>query len=100
MAVEEEVMKKKLIRYMAISRVYSLLTVYFDPYYDAILVTDRITRALADKEKLEKIRACLDSYAREEDQLWCIMKEAGVEDMWLKYKNIIGTRAGLRKANA
>jgi hypothetical protein len=100
MAMEEEVTKEKLVRNTTVARVYSLLAVYFDPYYDAIYVTDKITRALADKEKLEKFRACLDNYAREEDQLWCIMKEAGVEDMWLKYKNIIGSRAGIRKASS
>ena len=99
MVVEEETEKVKLVKYATVSRVYSLLVVYFDPYYDTIIVVDRIARALSDKQKLEKIRSCLDNYAREEDQLWCIMKEAGVEDMWLKYKNIIGSRAGIRKSD-
>jgi hypothetical protein len=94
MCTDEETEKGKLVKYATVSRVYSLLVVYFDPYYDTIIVVDRIARVLSDKQKIEKIRSCLDNYAREEDQLWCIMKEAGVEDMWLKYKNIIGSRFG------
>jgi hypothetical protein len=100
MGTEEKTDKGKIVKYSTVSRVYSLLVVYFDPYYDTIIVVDRIAGALADKQKIEKIRSCLDNYAREEDQLWCIFKEAGIDDMWIKYKNIIGSRAGIRKTGS
>jgi hypothetical protein len=100
MGTEEKTDKGKIVKYSTVSRVYSLLVVYFDPYYDTIIVVDRIAGALADKQKIEKIRSCLDKYYREEDQLCCIFKEAGIEDMWIKYKNIIGSRSGIRKAGS
>jgi hypothetical protein len=96
MGIEEDAVKERRFRDLTVSRVYSLIAVYFDPYYDIILVVDRIARALADNQKLDKIRSCLDNYAREEDQLWCVFKESDLEDMWLKYKNIIGSRAGIK----
>jgi hypothetical protein len=96
MGTEEKTEKEKLVKYSTVSRVYSLLVFYFDPYYDTIIVVDRIAGALSSNQKLGKMRACLDNYAREEDQLWCIFKEAGIEDMWLKYKNVIGSRAGIK----
>jgi regulator of sigma D len=92
-AKEENVKERRLIDLTAL-RVYSMIVAYFDPYYDTIIVVDRIAGALADNQKIEKIRSCLDNYYREEDQLCCIFKEAWVEDMWLKYKNIIGSRFG------
>jgi len=98
MARGEETVKERQSSGLVLARVYSLLIVYFDPYYDTVLVIDKISSALSDNQKRDRIRACLDNYAREEDQLWCILKEAGVEDMWMKYKNIIGTRAGIKSA--
>jgi hypothetical protein len=99
MSTENETEGKKQLSNIMIARVNSLVVVYFDPYYDSIIVLDRITSALADDQKRDKIRSCLDSYPSEEDQLWCIFKEAGVEDIWLKYKNVIGSRAGIKSAN-
>jgi len=98
MANGEETVKERQSRGLLLVRVYSLLIAYFDPYYDTMLAIDKISSALSDNHKRDRIRACLDNYAREEDQLWCIFKEAGVEDMWMKYKNIIGTRAGIKSA--
>ena len=98
MARGEETVKERQSSGLVLARVYSLLIVYFDPYYDTVLVIDKISSALSDNQKRDRIRSCLDNYAREEDQLWCILKEAGVEDMWMKYKNIIGTRAGIKSA--
>jgi len=94
----EETVKERQSSDLVLARVYSLLLVYFDPYYDAVLVYDKITSALSDNQKRDRIRSCLDSYSREEDQLWCIFKEAGVEDMWLKYKNVIGSRSCIKSA--
>jgi ABC-type iron transport system FetAB ATPase subunit len=98
MARGEETVKERQSIGLVLARVYNLLILYFDPYYDTVLVIDKISSALSDNQKRDRIRACLDNYAREEDQLWCILKEAGVEDMWMKYKNIIGTRAGIKSA--
>jgi hypothetical protein len=96
MAVAEEAVKERSSSGLVLVRVYSLIIVYFDPYYDVVLVLDKISNALSDKQRRDRIRACLDNYAREEDQLWCIFKEAGLEDIWLKYKNVIGSRAGIK----
>ena len=98
MVAGEETVKERQSSDLVLARVYSLLLVYFDPYYDAVLVYDKITSALSDNQKRDRIRSCLDSYSREEDQLWCIFKEAGVEDMWLKYKNVIGSRSCIKSA--
>ncbi|MCC6057048.1 MAG: hypothetical protein LM583_10275 [Desulfurococcaceae archaeon] len=96
MAVGEETVKERSSSNLVSARVYSLLIVYFDPYYDVVLVLDKISNALTDKQRRDRLKSCLDSYAREEDQLWCIFKEAGLEDIWLKYKNVIGSRTGIK----
>jgi hypothetical protein len=95
----EEIKKDMPSSDLTSARVYSLLIVYFDPYYDVVLVLDKISNALADRQRRDRLKSCLDSYAREEDQLWCILREAGLEDIWLKYKNVIGSRAGIRSVN-
>jgi hypothetical protein len=99
MAVEEETVKERSSSDLVSARVYSLLIVYFDPYYDVVLVLDKISNALTDKQRRDRLKSCLDNYAREEDQLWCIFRESGIEDIWLKYKNVIGSRAGIRSVN-
>jgi hypothetical protein len=95
MAVGEEIRKDMQSSDLTSARVYSLLLVLFDPYYDIIVVIDKINSALADSQKRSKLRSCLDSYSSGIDQLYCIFKEAGLEDIWLKYKNVIGSRAGI-----
>jgi hypothetical protein len=100
MATKEETVKERRLIDLTALRVYSLIVAYFDPYYDTILVIDKIAKTLSDDQKLDKIRSCLDNYAREEDQLWCIFKESDLEDIWLKYKNIVGSRSGIRKSGS
>jgi hypothetical protein len=95
----EEIRKDIQSSDLTSARVYSLLLVLFDPYYDIIVVLDKINSALADSQKRSKLRACLDSYSNEMDQLQCVFREAGLEDIWHKYKNIIGSRAGIRSVN-
>jgi hypothetical protein len=92
MSMCEEVKKDLVVNQSTSSRVYSLLILLFDPYYDTIQVIDKIAIALADSQKRCKIRSCLDSYSNEMDQLYCIFKEAGLEDIWQKYRNVIGSR--------
>jgi hypothetical protein len=99
MPTERETESKKQLSDIITARVVNLIVVYFDPYYDSVIVLDKIATTIADDQKRDKIRACLDSDSREEDQLWCIFREAGLVDMWQKYKNVIGSRAWIRSAN-
>jgi hypothetical protein len=96
MVAEKEAIRERSSSDLVFVRVYSLIIVYFDPYYDVVLVLDKISNALANNQKRDRLKSCLDNYTREEDQIWCIFKEAGLEDIWIKYKNVIGSRAGIK----